>query len=549
MKRREGRVVRQDRRADRRADLRRSAHGGLARPPEAGRRRRRRPETPAGHVIPLEYRLRPGVRVESCGRRQLARGVRAAAQRRFVSTRPPRDCWSALAAASPSAGWPPTSPFPRTSAWSVCESFRRRGILEVAPRRTADAATPSVSVIVPTRDRASELADCLAALADLEYPAGLLEVIVVDDGSADPGAVARRGGGARRACCWSTRATAVRPARATARRERPPATSSPSSTATASPRPAGCGRSRRTSPGGAWARWRAARWATTTRRDSTATRRSRRRWTWERACSSRRKGRTACTRPPAICSCGAPCTASSADCARSCAWARTWTSAGACASAATCSCTRRRASCATSTSTGSRRCSAAARTTAVRRPRLHALHPDKRGRLRLPPASAATVALVSAAVVTRRPWLLAAALAPAGAGTRRAAPRRLRRNGVAGPGRAGPVLHAARPPVGAVLRVLPAGALLPLAAGGRRGRRARRVAAGGARRRLRRRRRLHDGAGRASACPTYLGFYVAEHAAYQTGVIAGHLGARLGRAPAVAPRAWSVEGTEAGMRT
>ena len=53
-----------------------------------------------------------------------------------------------------------------------------------------DAATPSVSVIVPTRDRASELADCLAALADLEYPAGLLEVIVVDDGSADPGAVA-----------------------------------------------------------------------------------------------------------------------------------------------------------------------------------------------------------------------------------------------------------------------------------------------------------------------------------------------------------------------
>jgi hypothetical protein len=49
--------------------------------------------------------------------------------------------------------------------------------------------------------------------------------------------------------------------------------------------------------------------------------------------------------------------------------------------------------------------------------------------------------------------------------------------------------------------------------------------------------------------PTYLSFYVAEHAAYQTGVIAGHLSARLGRAPAVAPWAWSVEGTEAGMRT
>ena len=47
---------------------------------------------------------------------------------------------------------------------------------------------------------------------------------------------------------------------------------------------------------------------------------------------------------------------------------------------------------------------------------LHALHPDKRGRLRLPPASAATVALVSAGVVARKPWLLAARARASGVG-------------------------------------------------------------------------------------------------------------------------------------
>ena len=179
---------------------------------------------------------------------------------------------------------------------------------------------------------------------------------------------------------------------------------------------------------------------------------------------------------------------------------------------------------------------------------LHALHPDKRGRLRLPPASAATVALVSAGVVTRRPWLLAAALAPPALDAARRR-RRLRRNGVDVP--AAQVLSSTlRGHLSALYFAyfrLVRYYLWPLAAAGvvAPGR----VAAGGARRRSTpaasttraRRPRL--------SLPTYLGFYVAEHAAYQTGVIAGHLGARLGRAPAVAPRAWSVEGTEAGMRT
>jgi glycosyltransferase involved in cell wall biosynthesis len=41
---------------------------------------------------------------------------------------------------------------------------------------------PVFSVIVPTRDRPSQLACCIAALGRLEYPVDLFEVIIVDDG-------------------------------------------------------------------------------------------------------------------------------------------------------------------------------------------------------------------------------------------------------------------------------------------------------------------------------------------------------------------------------
>lgn len=43
---------------------------------------------------------------------------------------------------------------------------------------------PSISVVIPTRDRPRQLAACLAALAALEAPAGGIEVIVVNDGGA-----------------------------------------------------------------------------------------------------------------------------------------------------------------------------------------------------------------------------------------------------------------------------------------------------------------------------------------------------------------------------
>ena len=45
---------------------------------------------------------------------------------------------------------------------------------------------PSVTVVIPVRDRPAELAACLASLAAVRYPRELLDVVVVDDGSARP---------------------------------------------------------------------------------------------------------------------------------------------------------------------------------------------------------------------------------------------------------------------------------------------------------------------------------------------------------------------------
>ena len=74
--------------------------------------------------------------------------------------------------------------------FALCEHLRSRGILDV--RRPPDDGRyrPAVTVIIPTRDRAGDLDECLGALERVEYPRELLEVIVVDDGSADRAAVA-----------------------------------------------------------------------------------------------------------------------------------------------------------------------------------------------------------------------------------------------------------------------------------------------------------------------------------------------------------------------
>lgn len=78
----------------------------------------------------------------------------------------------------------------------VLEQLAAKGFAERL-RSVAEesAAHPSISIVIPVKDRAGELARCLASLSLLDYPEEKLQVIVVDDGSHDDSpAVARQFG-------------------------------------------------------------------------------------------------------------------------------------------------------------------------------------------------------------------------------------------------------------------------------------------------------------------------------------------------------------------
>ncbi|RNC63967.1 MAG: glycosyltransferase, partial [Desulfuromonadales bacterium] len=59
------------------------------------------------------------------------------------------------------------------------------------------SALPTVSVVIPVKDRAEELKRCLGSLSCLTYPREKLQIIVVDDGSSDDSAEVARQAGAR----------------------------------------------------------------------------------------------------------------------------------------------------------------------------------------------------------------------------------------------------------------------------------------------------------------------------------------------------------------
>jgi len=141
-------------------------------------------------MIPLEYRLRDSVRLEPtpagswrvlCVQPLSVVSVNAAAARLLERTR--HGASIADMAGDLCSG--------EERIFTVCEYFRARGILEVGRATVDPDVAPSVTVIVPTRDRAGDLDECLRAVAHLDYPRDRLEVIVVDDGSADAATVAR----------------------------------------------------------------------------------------------------------------------------------------------------------------------------------------------------------------------------------------------------------------------------------------------------------------------------------------------------------------------
>jgi mycofactocin system glycosyltransferase len=140
-------------------------------------------------VIPLQYRLRESIRLEPatagnwrviCESPLSVLTVNEAAARLLKRAR------HAASVADLATGFS----MAEDRVFSLCEHFRRRGILEVGRTPGDPAFSPTVTVIVPTLERAGDLDDCLRALAGLDYPADQFELIVVDDGSADAAAIA-----------------------------------------------------------------------------------------------------------------------------------------------------------------------------------------------------------------------------------------------------------------------------------------------------------------------------------------------------------------------
>jgi mycofactocin system glycosyltransferase len=71
----------------------------------------------------------------------------------------------------------------------VLEQLAGKGFVErERPLAAGDNRLPTISVVIPVKDRAGELGRCLESIANMDYPRELVQVIVVDDGSTDSSA-------------------------------------------------------------------------------------------------------------------------------------------------------------------------------------------------------------------------------------------------------------------------------------------------------------------------------------------------------------------------
>jgi mycofactocin system glycosyltransferase len=133
---------------------------------------------PAGELAPVGLRLRPDP-----GTRLLAGGTVLA------GGSPVRVLRLTPAGARHVSGWLAGTPVPdNPRARALARRLLDTGIAHPVPDQAAPGhrwGPADVTVVIPVRDRQAELARCLAGLA------GMPRVIVVDDGSADPAAIAR----------------------------------------------------------------------------------------------------------------------------------------------------------------------------------------------------------------------------------------------------------------------------------------------------------------------------------------------------------------------
>jgi mycofactocin system glycosyltransferase len=135
---------------------------------------------PDGELAPAGLRLRPDP-----GSRLLAGGTL------LVGGSPVRVLRLTPSGARLVAGWWSGTPVPDNDrARALARRLLDTGIAHPAPNAEGSTVPGQVTVVVPVRDRHAELARCLAGLTNLPC------VIVVDDGSDDPAAIARAAAGA-----------------------------------------------------------------------------------------------------------------------------------------------------------------------------------------------------------------------------------------------------------------------------------------------------------------------------------------------------------------
>jgi mycofactocin glycosyltransferase len=68
--------------------------------------------------------------------------------------------------------------------FKICDYFNKKAVLETCIIENC-GYFPSISVIIPTRDRAESAVECLESIYSQDYSADRIEIIVVDDGSRD----------------------------------------------------------------------------------------------------------------------------------------------------------------------------------------------------------------------------------------------------------------------------------------------------------------------------------------------------------------------------
>jgi mycofactocin glycosyltransferase len=66
----------------------------------------------------------------------------------------------------------------------ICDYFNKKAVLETHVAENS-SCFPSITAIIPTRDRALALIECLESIVSQDYPSDRIEIIVVDDGSRD----------------------------------------------------------------------------------------------------------------------------------------------------------------------------------------------------------------------------------------------------------------------------------------------------------------------------------------------------------------------------